>query len=423
MPENHLSRFLSIGGPPDPRRAERAMSAQRLGSLRPTSVRWLWPGRIPLGRITLLVGDPGVGKSLLTLDIAARVSSGKPWPDEASAECRMGNAESASSFPPPHSTLPTSPSSVLLFASEDDLTDTILPRLRALGADCDRILAITYLADRDAGIGVSRTFAINRDIRRLAYLLDAHPDCRLIVIDPVSAYLGGASEFSNAQVQDVLTPLAQLAHVRNIAVVLVAHLRKKPGVALHRTAGSLAFVSVARSAWTIVKDPENANRRLFLPIKSNIAADIAGLAFTIEPAPYRDVPILHWSPDPVTTAADTIFTATHTAGRPDDERQQAVQWLQQFLAEGPVPTVEIRHAAEAYGFTYGTLRRAFRQLACQVMHDGHNSRWLWKLNEQGAQNPVGELCAPCILPGGQSTELPGSCLTPGPSTQNPAPIS
>ena len=113
-------------------------------------------------------------------------------------------------------------------------------------------------------------------------MLDTLPDCRLLVIDPISAFLGGTNEHANSEVQNLLAPLSALARDRQLAVLIVSHLRKKEGSALYRTMGSLAFVALARTAWMIVNDSENPNGRLLLPIKNNISADTSGLAYTIE---------------------------------------------------------------------------------------------------------------------------------------------
>jgi hypothetical protein len=93
--------------------------------------------------------------------------------------------------------------------------------------------------------------------------------------------------------------------------------------------------------------------------------------------------------------AETGLAAARSAGRPGDERQHAIRWLKQMLTARPRPTIEVKRAAEAHGISWGTVRRVFRELPCQAVHDGHNRRWLWKLDEQGAQNPEGEFCAPC----------------------------
>jgi hypothetical protein len=373
--------------------AAHVAGAVRLNDVAPIATRWLWPGRIPLGRVTLLVSDPGLGKSLLALDVAARVSSGTAWPEEQvkGQETRVESQTDNSG--PPLSTLdPRLPASVLLLTAEDDLADTVRPRLEALGADCARIVAIPAVPGGTPNKEVPRAFALDRDLARLAKLLDAMSDCRLVVLDPISAYLGGTNEHGNAEVHDLLVALAALARERGLAVLAISHLRKKEGAAVYRTMGSLAFVAAARAAWLLVRDPADAERRMFVPIKNNLAHGMNGLAFTIEAGADGQVPILRWEPEPVTIAAETILAAARPPGRPDEERQHATRWLEEFLAHGPRGTCEVERAAEAHGICPRTLRRAFRDLDGEAVKQPPFAfgQWVWKLPAKDGQNPGGE---------------------------------
>src|SRR4051812_46740387 len=186
--------------------AARRAGAFRLNDIDPSINNWLWRGRIPLGYVTLLVGDPGAGKSLVALDIAARVSRGAPWPDQKVEEWeggRRGEAEHrspASERISPSPTLPISPSplppsSVLLLNIEDHFAATIRPRLEALGADCSRILGMSHVPGEGV-FSIPRPLAIDRDINRLAMLLGELPNCRLIVLDPITAFFGDTSNKS-----------------------------------------------------------------------------------------------------------------------------------------------------------------------------------------------------------------------------------
>jgi hypothetical protein len=239
-------------------------------------------------------------------------------------------------------------------------------------------------------------FALSRDLARLANLLDALPDCRLLVVDPISAYLGGTSEHANADVQALLVALATLARKRNLAVLVVNHLRKKAGAAIYRTMGSLAFVAAARAAWILCKDPADAGKRFLLPIKNNLAPDTTGLAFTIESHATNRMPIIRWLPDEVHFTADTFMDAARPLGRPDDERQHAIDWLQKRLAKGACPTADLKREADAHGISYGTLRRAFRALGgvAEREYPFSSAQWRWKLSPTDAQNTGEDFCAP-----------------------------
>ncbi len=229
----------------------------------------------------------------------------------------------------------------MLLTADDNLADTVRPRLEALGADCRRIYAIPARVDLDADHDEPRSARLRRDLKRIEQLLDALHNCRLLVVDPVSAYLAG-SENSSSDVRRLLQPLAALARERRLAVVAVSHLRKKDGSVLYRANGSLEFVNSSRAAWLITRDPRDGNRRLMLPIKSNLAADTTGLAFTIESASNGDPgkadaagpPILRWHADTSAPSADEL-SAPKSIGRPSHERDDAARWLVQALALGP----------------------------------------------------------------------------------------
>ncbi|MGE5296473.1 MAG: AAA family ATPase, partial [Solirubrobacterales bacterium] len=192
----------------------------------PTSVRWLWPGRVPLGRITLLVGRPGEGKSFLTTDLAARVSTGRPWPD---------GTESVEG-------------SVIFICAEDDPADTLRPRLDAHGADVRRIHLLERIR-RVAPDGRPYDAAFTlADVQALEGCLQLHRDCRMIVVDPIGSYLGcGTDSYRDNDVRGLLDPVAHLADLYGPAVLVVAH-RRKDAATTHAddlALGSRAFTGVA----------------------------------------------------------------------------------------------------------------------------------------------------------------------------------
>jgi hypothetical protein len=293
--------------------------------------------------------------------------------------------------------LPISPSSVLLLTAEDDLADTIRPRLQALGADPSKIVAIPaipgqyveplpcfplHVLDPDVRKPLhDRAFELRRDLARLDQLLRAMPGCRLVIVDPISAYLGGVNEQSNSEVRGLLLPLVALAQQHSVAVLAVSHLRKKEGAAIYRTMGSLAFVAAARAAWLVSKDPKSPERRLLLPLKNNLAPDVGGLAFTIESHATTSEPIIHWSPDPIAISADSIAGNAQPPGRPDDEREDAIAWLRRRLANGPEPAGDVKEEANAHGINERTLRRAFRNLHGEAVKLGPFpiGQWMWRL--------------------------------------------
>ena len=236
-----------------------------------SEIQWLWPGRIPLGRITLLVGRPGEGKSFLTCDMAARVSKGDRWPD--GSDCPSG--------------------SVLLISAEDDPADTIRPRLDACGADVERV-NLLYAVRRMGTDGkpYEAMFTL-ADVAALEAALKKLPDCRLIVVDPVESFIGRDVDIRcENQVRPLLAPVARLAQKYNVAVLVVA---SWPSSFLDGPDNGHAIAGADRVAWHLSRDTNNKSRRLLLPGKNNLAPKSNGLAFTIAGDPASIV----WESEPL----------------------------------------------------------------------------------------------------------------------------
>jgi hypothetical protein len=207
----------------------RHLISHRASDIQPERLEWVWPGRIARGKVALLGGPPGLGKSQVTANIAAIVSSGGEWP------CGEGRAPQGG---------------VLILSAEDGIADTIVPRLIAAAADLEQVHIIAA-ATRPDGTG-RRTFSLKTDVDLLERLAQEAGSVRLIIIDPISAYMGGADGNGNVETREVLEPLAEMANRLGIAVVAVTHLNKGGAgnqSALNRFAGSIAFVAAARSAY------------------------------------------------------------------------------------------------------------------------------------------------------------------------------
>jgi hypothetical protein len=323
-----------------------------------TAIRWLWPGRVPLGRITMLVGRPGEGKSFLTTDMAARVTRGLSWPD--GTDCPDG--------------------SVLVISAEDDPRDTIRPRLRAHGADLKRVHLFSMVRRPDAEGRPYETMFTLADVEALDAALTSHPDCRLVVVDPIGSFLGGGTDaHRDNDVRSVLVPVTVLAERHNVAVLVVAHRRKSFGPNADDMAlGSRAFTAVARAVWHLTRDPENKARRLLLTGKSNIAAEQAGLAFTIVSEP-GGLPSIAWEPGPIDMTADQAMQRENEAGSEPGRTalQKATTWLQAALADGPLPSAEVTSLAVARGVSERTLQRAKESLGVRAFRKGSGGGAVW----------------------------------------------
>lgn len=266
-------------------------------SITPRELEPLWNGVLWIGKPTLLVGDPGLGKSLVTADVAARVTRGIVWPCESSA---------------------CAPGKVLMLSAEDDAADTIVPRLIAAGADLGHVTFVDGIREMDQqGESRDRVLSLDTHIDVLRQAVAARRGVRLVIVDPISAFLGRADSHNNAEVRSLLAALGRLAAELRFAVLVVSHLNKVSGSsAVYRITGSLAFVAAARAVFAIARDPDDQDRRLMLPIKSNLGPDTSGYSYAIGLA-NNDAPVVRWGDERVTHTAEEVLAGTPArASRP-----------------------------------------------------------------------------------------------------------
>jgi hypothetical protein len=331
---------------------------QCMAGVRRESVRWHWSRRIARGKLALAVGEPGEGKSSLFVDVTARTTTGATWPDGGHA--------------------PQGP--VLLLSAEDGLSDTIGPRLDACGADSQHVHVLTAIRCTD---GTTRGLDLGRDVAALeAAIRQVRPV--LVVIDPLSAYLGRADTWKDSEVRALLAPLAALAEQYDCAILGVMHLSKGAGrKALHRAMGSIGFVAAARIVLAVARDPDDEERRLLLPVKNNLSPPADVLAFRLNEG--RVV----WESGPVHgVTADSVLNAMPADA---EERQDAQTFLRDMLASGErVDSKAVVKAARANGISERTLKRAKARLGVQSKHTGFGAtgKWHWWLPVSESQEPI-----------------------------------
>jgi hypothetical protein len=330
----------------------------RADRIPPRQIHWLFDGQIPLAKYSTIVGHPGIGKSLVTIDLAARVSRGLGAPGAASGS--------------------TEPGDVVMIQNEDDYDDTTIPRLISAGADLRRITFLTGVsAPGPSGI---RPFTLE-DIPVLEQALDSLQNPRLVTIDPVGQYCGRADSHRDNEVRALLMPLVSLAQRRGPAIVGVAHFNKGNGKATDRGMGSVAWIAVARMAWGVAKDPEDSSNRLFLPIKCNLAKDTTGLSYTIIDGDDNGAPRVAWSAAPECRTMDDVLTDQQSRKSP--KVNEAVDWLRNLLDGGRVPAADVWAAARANGHNERAVNAAKQSLKVSPYLEGFGKGgvWYWQLPE------------------------------------------
>lgn len=342
-----------------------------LDTIEAEPIEWLWENRIEIGAINLIVGAPGGGKTFTICDVAARITTGRDWPD--GARCERG--------------------AVLIANAEDDPARVIRPRFDAHGGDPSLVQLLDCVRTRSTdGTITERGFTL-ADVSAIERALDQMPDCRLVVIDPIGSFLGERVDaHRDNEVRGTLQPLVRLARQRRIAVLIVMHTRKGGGGgADERALGSRAFVGLARSVYHLMPDPHTENLRMLLPGKANNAPSVKGLAFTID----GDPPAICWNREPVDMTADEAYGELD---RPDDGDSQpgpkpqkhdaAKQFLLTVLEHGERAVKDIEAEAKAAGIAMRTVQRAATHLNVIRQKGGMSGGWEWRFKRDGNGKPI-----------------------------------
>jgi RecA-family ATPase len=323
--------------------------ALRLADVHPESVSWVWRGFIPIGKVTLLDGDPGLGKSTVTLDLAGRVSCAAPMPDGT----------------------PGIDGNVLVLTAEDGLEDTVRPRLDAAGADPERIHTLEIQRKASDGLG---PLVLPADVPRLQRAITSL-NAAVVIIDPLMAFLGPEVEIYNDQhVRRALAPLAAMARDTGAAVLSVRHLNKgAAGKALYRGMGSIGIVGAARSVLLAASDPDDPDRRVLAVVKSNLSTVSPSLSYRLESAE-NGVAKVDWL-GPSHHRADQLLGEAATA---PGSLQRAMEFLRQALSHER-PAEEVQRVAQEEGHSARTIRRAAHELGVRASRGQFGGPVRWAL--------------------------------------------
>ena len=340
-------------------------------------IDWLWPNRIPLKMLSLLVGIGGASKSTLSLYMAAQITTGRPFIDETATDREPGD--------------------VIILSAEDTPGNIIIPRLIAMEADISRVCVlkgvITTLPTGESGITGIDNLSKKGDLDMLLSVLDKAPNPKFVIIDPYTAYMGKADSNSNTEVRGFLRPLSEVAIDYDISVLGITHLNKNQDLsASFRVLGSVGQQNAARMVWLVATDPDDFKRRYFVWLKGNLAPRHTGLAYHLMSIPVTtsdgrssDQPACCFEKDSVTVTADELLAPRKktSPGRPK-KQTDAGEWLDSFLSEGPVDSKLVFEEGEFLGYSSATLNRVKASMGIMSIPIRNKGcmkviKWEWRL--------------------------------------------
>lgn len=326
--------------------------------LKPEPIRWLWHSWLALGKLHLLAGAPGQGKTTIAIAFAATVTSGGRWPD--GSRCPVGN--------------------VLIWSGEDDPADTLLPRLMASGGDRSRV----HFVSGTRIDGELQSFDPARDMAALQAQAQRLGDVRLIIVDPIVSAVTGDSH-KNTETRRALQPLVDLATNMDAALVGITHFSKggQGGDPSQRVLGSVAFTAVARVVLVAAKvqaDDGGADRRILARSKSNIGPDDGGFEYNLEqaePIPGIEASFVTWG-SAVKGSARELLTDPNEEGH--DDHGDAAEMLKAELVVDCWTNVEMASKPlKAAGFSKKQIWTASKKLGVLRKKGGMNGSWYMRL--------------------------------------------
>jgi putative DNA primase/helicase len=341
-----------------------------------TELTWLWPQKIPKGKVIFFTGKPDCGKSLTAADVIARVTTGSNWPD--------GSKNT------------TPPSRVLLAASEDDPNDTLVPRLMAAGADLSKVeLVVGTIIETKQKNKPKRKRRTNLDLKRdckhLLETLKNNPDIALLVLDPISSFFGaGADQNKDADIRPVMDEITKMCSKSGLTVIGLIHSNKRSDVdAMGKVSGATALAASVRAVWGFGKDAEDRSLYHMSHVKGNLAKEKSGLNYTIVGVPVNingmdvEVPRIVWG-EKCEMDADDLLKEERSKKDAKDFKAEAAKILikaQRF----PVQAKRLYELAESQGISGTTMKNARESLSRDgfvTVAKKHEGVWWWHMADE-----------------------------------------
>jgi putative DNA primase/helicase len=343
------------------RSEQAAVIIREAGSYAVKPINWLWPGWIARGKLHIIGGAPGTAKTTLAIECAATVSRGGTWPDGSVAI--QGD--------------------VLMWSGEDDIEDTLAPRLIAAGADLSRVKFIEATRDENG----PRPFDPAIDMPRLARVIfDMEATPALVIVDPVASTIVGDSHKA-AEVRAGLQPLVSLAASLHFAALGIHHFAKNTQgrEPMERLIGSIGFAAAARIVLVVVRPADHDAAFRLVRAKSNIGPTGGGFEYRLlqQFAVAGDVRVsaqsIEWG-QPLDGSPRELL-GVEEFDKQRDALGEAADFLRDFLADGRKPVREVFEAGDAHGHTRITLRRAKVIIGAKAIKDGLQGGWAWETQE------------------------------------------
>ena len=311
----------------------------KMSEIQSQEVSWLWYPFIPYGKLTIIQGDPGDGKTTLVLNIAAKLSKGEGLDSEMKL---------------------SEPMNVIYQSAEDGLADTVKPRLELAGADCERILVID---EKEKSLSM-----VDERLEKAIVQTKA----RMLILDPIQAYLCGGMDMNRAnEARDMTKKLGALAEKYQCAIVLIGHMNKAAGnKAAYRGMGSIDFFAVARSVLLVGRVEGEPNIRAVVQIKNNLAAFGHPKAFALSEDGFQ------WLGDYEITVDEVLGGIAPKANK----MEQAKRLLRELaLTTDAIQSNEIFDMADEQGISKRTLENAKKELGIRAKKI--NNSWYWELDK------------------------------------------